>query len=115
MEDKPMCERCERETDTTVDIWAQVVKHYDDETTKQFELGGRDYIIICEECWDATQDKWNALCEATTVDHTNEPNMIDKLIEGFRQAATETNSSLEQVAQVWAEEFDERMAKELAS
>ena len=127
MEDKPMCERCEKETLTTIDIWAQGMIHrkvkggdlipegYD---AKSFELGGRDYIVLCEQCWDEVirPTIWAALCKATTIDHNDTlPNQIDILIEGFKAAAEESGATLEQVAQIWAEKFDERMTSELAS
>jgi len=78
-QDWPMCERCEKEVQsTTVDIWVQRA-HYvreDDADGNTFvdvrseELNdGRDYIVLCEACWAKIRKTiWNALCEATTCD-----------------------------------------------
>ena len=81
--DWPMCERCEKEVQTTVDIWVQGNAYYEvgtrpngkpDLESKSFELNsayGRDYIVLCEACWKHIHATvWALLCEATTVDHT---------------------------------------------
>jgi len=76
MKDKPMCERCENEVLTTVDIWIQGQSYalVDGEyEPKAFELNsrdGRDYIVLCEPCWKVIHATvWALLCAATTVDH----------------------------------------------
>ena len=82
MTDKPMCERCEKEVETTIDIWVQGNAYYEvgtdidgkpDFESKTFELNsecGRDYIVLCEPCWKHIHATvWALLCAATTVDH----------------------------------------------
>ena len=73
--DKPLCERCEGETLETVDIWAQGYTYAPEREAspelepKSFELGGRDYIVLCPDCWAKIRETiWAALCEATTCD-----------------------------------------------
>jgi hypothetical protein len=78
-----MCERCEKEVRTTIDIWVQGQEYYNvddvglqadgslDIDAKSFDLQneGRDYIVLCEACWALIRETlWKALCEATTCD-----------------------------------------------
>jgi hypothetical protein len=123
MEAKPMCERCEKETLETIDIWVQGHKYWmgdlgDPENgpnlevvdEKTFELNGRDYIIICEPCWEIIRTTtWAALCEATTTDHKPTYPHINDVIKGFQAVAKETHSPIQQVAGVWLEKLYERL------
>jgi len=75
MLDKPMCERCERETLETYDIWLQRQNYfqvedggYDNKSSEV--LGSRDYIMLCPDCWTKIRETaWADLCKATTIDH----------------------------------------------
>jgi len=87
-QDWPMCERCEKEVQTTIDIWVQGNAYYAIGTqpngkpeldSKTFELNseyGRDYIVLCEPCWKYVHTHgWAQICAESTVDHVKTENL----------------------------------------
>jgi hypothetical protein len=55
------CERCRREVTVTIDIWVQGFNHGPEEgDAKSFEIGGDDYVMMCDECWNVIETFWDA-------------------------------------------------------
>jgi hypothetical protein len=70
------CDRCQRQTDETVDVWVQGYRHEADDdydrthsvTFGDVDLGGCDYVTLCVDCWKhCVLPAWKALLSASRV------------------------------------------------